>query len=165
MTIEQDTERMVRQNVLVCLSAIVSTLAGSGLAGAPSHAYGPDIRDLAEQAAELCAPVFDWEEAATQAGWTQNPGDTVWISPNDNDYRCATAEEIGDREGLDPYEWEIFEHWAVSEWLAEKLEVAGERVDRDFVGLCVWGRTCTGQGIAQDGVIQAICREMMAPAA
>jgi hypothetical protein len=30
--------------------------------------------------------------------------------------------------------------WAVSNWLVDQLEDAGELVDRDFYGLCVWAR-------------------------
>lgn len=51
---------------------------------------------------------------------------------------------------------EIFEYWAVSEWLADKLAEEGERVDKDFYGLNIWGRTCTGQAIAMDHVIRTI---------
>jgi hypothetical protein len=54
----------------------------------------------------------------------------------------------------------VFEHWAVSEWLAGKLEEQGERVDRDFAGLCVWARTTSGQSISMDGVIERIAAEM-----
>ena len=56
-------------------------------------------------------------------------------------------------------ELEVFEHWAVSTWLAEKLEAKGEKVDRDFAGLNVWARTTTGQAIALDSVIEAIVSE------
>lgn len=172
---EHDVERMVRQNVLVCLSSMVSTLAAGGC----SISAGRSGRDekalalstLADQAVELCAPVLDYEEAARQAKWDRDaPHGVIYCHYRASDSKAEekeanTWQEACESDGLDPYEWEIFEHWAVSEWLAEKLEAAGERVDRDFAGLCVWGRTCTGQGIAQDGVIRQICAEMMAPAA
>jgi hypothetical protein len=42
---------------------------------------------------------------------------------------------------------------------ADKLEAAGEKVDKDFAGLCIWARTTTGQTIYCDGVIERIYAE------
>ena len=56
---------------------------------------------------------------------------------------------------------EIYEYWAVSGWLAERLQSKGERVDCDFHGLCVWGRTTTGQAISMDGVIRELVQEAL----
>lgn len=58
---------------------------------------------------------------------------------------------------------EVFEHWIVSDWLAEKLAAKGEKVDTDFAGLTVWARTTTGQGIASDSVIQDIVADLNKP--
>lgn len=55
---------------------------------------------------------------------------------------------------------EIYEYWAVTPWLAEKLANQGERVDQDFYGLCIWGRTCTGQAIYMDSVIHLIVKNL-----
>ncbi len=55
---------------------------------------------------------------------------------------------------------EVCEYWLVSEWLLNKLEDKGETVERDFMGLCIWGRTTTGQGIWCDYVIQEIYNEL-----
>jgi hypothetical protein len=60
---------------------------------------------------------------------------------------------------LDYFDCEVLEYWAVSSWFAGKLsehnEVTGELLD-----FYVWGRTCSGQSISQDGVIIAIAAEM-----
>ena len=45
-------------------------------------------------------------------------------------------------------------------WLGDKLLEKGERVVKDFYGLTIWGRTCTGQAISMDSVIQAIAKEI-----
>ena len=50
-------------------------------------------------------------------------------------------------------ECEVYEHWIVSEWLADRLEAKGQSVERDFHGLTVWGRCCTGQAILLDSII------------
>ena len=59
----------------------------------------------------------------------------------------------------DEYE-EVFEHWIVSDWLADKLIAKGETVVKDFHGLTIWGRCCTGQAILLDGVIREIYLEL-----
>ncbi len=56
---------------------------------------------------------------------------------------------------------EAYEHWIVSDWLAKKLEAKGEMVTLDFYGLTIWGRTCTGQQILCDSVIQDIYEELI----
>jgi len=55
---------------------------------------------------------------------------------------------------------EALEHWIVSDWLADKLESYGELVTKDFLGLTIWGRTCSGQAILLDWVISQICNDL-----
>jgi hypothetical protein len=77
------------------------------------------------------------------------------------DYGYASLEAMQDAgEDLqDIYEW-----WFVSGWLYEKLRAAGEPVlDSDYGYL--WGRTCTGQAIFLDGVIEDIYDSLHAEAA
>lgn len=59
----------------------------------------------------------------------------------------------------DDAEREIFEHWLVSDWLAEKLAAKGEYVETNFYGMSIWGRTTTGQAVKMDRVIQEIAAE------
>jgi hypothetical protein len=61
---------------------------------------------------------------------------------------------------LEPQRHEIYEHWIVSDWLARRLEERGEVIERDFYGLTLWGRACTGQAILLDDVICAIYDEL-----
>ena len=60
---------------------------------------------------------------------------------------------------IEAYESEAFEHWIVSEFLAEKLREKGEIVGELF-GLTIWGRCTTGQAIYIDRVIGEIAHEM-----
>ncbi len=147
-------DRLAQRDVILCLSGMVATLAS---------AWGVDhvndsMNELHEQAQELCSPVLDYEEGALEAGW-QRSG-SVWTH---DDYEDAevSAEAACHASGSDPYEWEVFEHWAVSPWLAEKLAAEGERVDTDFAGLNVWGRTTTGQSISMDAVIRKIAADLL----
>jgi len=54
--------------------------------------------------------------------------------------------------------FEVLEHWIVSDWLARQLERRDEKV-LDFGNLKFWCRTCSGQAIYLDGVIEDIVRE------
>lgn len=74
-----------------------------------------------------------------------------------NYYPVNDEGERDDENGEYP---EIYEYWAVSEWLADKLESKGEIVFKclDFI---VWGRRTTGQAIYMDEVIQKIAEETM----
>ena len=65
-----------------------------------------------------------------------------------NDKYCDELSELFGNEDN-----EIFEHWIISEYLATKLEKEGEAICKDFYGLTLWGRGCTGQAISLDSVI------------
>lgn len=161
--------RLVQQEVHYCVSFLVSTLAAG-------NAHGPsDLRDLCEQAGELAAPTEDWQEAAQQEGW--NLGDDgnfwKWTNPRDTsgdrdftdniDADAADGwQRLCEEKDIEPYQWEVFEHWIVSDWLADALIAKGERVDKDFGGMIVWGRTTTGQSISMDSVIRQITAELHA---
>lgn len=156
-------DQMIQQEVNCCLSSIVSTLASG---------YGEDIksRDLSgmtEQAFELACPIDDYEEAATQEGWTgpfrDEFGAQYFKDETDGQtWTCVSWQALCDEFEIEPYQWEVYEFWAISSWFAEKLAAAGEKVDTDFAGLNVWARTTTGQAISMDGVVQRIYAEMMA---
>jgi hypothetical protein len=69
-------------------------------------------------------------------------------------------EWVGREYNLDPYQREAYEHWIVSDWFARKLQEQGEMVNRDILGLTVWGRCTTGQSISMDGVIETIAANL-----
>ena len=173
MTIEsiyQFAERMVRNEVLCCMSSLVATLSAGQ--GAVSRRLAQDLDGLCEQAGELTIPVLDYESAAIEAGWFRGSDRFPFarkkredeLQTDDDNAPCVYAdswEEACDIDGIWPHDSEVYEHWAVSTWFAEKLAAHGEKVDTDFAGLNVWARQCTGQGIAADSVVLAIARECM----
>lgn len=168
MTITVET--LVAREVHYCVSFLVSTLAeGCGATAGHSLPRGGTrlaINDLTEQALELASPIDDWEEPAREAGWEPTPDDAE-IQKHGNDSTCFGADRwqaACEHEGLDPYQREVFEHWIVSDWLADRLAEKGEKVDKDFAGLTVWARTTTGQGIANDSVIIAIHADLVGEA-
>lgn len=156
----RSAQDIVRAEVIYCVSGLVSTLAAS--AGShDSSAQGTDLAGLTYQALELAAPVADYESAARDAGWEEMPGKPggqhVFRDETDGQMWCANDwQDLCTDHDIDPYDREVFEHWIVTDWLADKLEAKGEKVDRDFAGMTVWARTTTGQSISIDGVIVEI---------
>ena len=155
-------EQMVQQEVSCCLSSLVATLA-NGDAQA-----GTDLAELCDRALGLALPVPDYEKAAREAGWSLSHlatersyrffhDDGTMATAIPHDWRALCAER-----NIDPIDSEVFEHWAVSPWLAEKLIASGEKVDPDFAALNVWARQTTGQQISADDVIVRIYAKMMA---
>ena len=151
-------DQMIASEVLCCMSPLVARIAHL-----EDHIDPFDIQPFVAQAIELSAPVTDWEETAIQNGWRLWKGEYykpgVWLpnaSKATGSMGGGTAQQVCEYANLDPISAEVYEHWAVTDWFADKLEAAGEKVDRDFAGLCVWARTTTGQQIAADGVIQRI---------
>lgn len=166
---QEKCRRMVQNEVSCCLSSLVATLA-NGAYCLPSKRHGmtdgaDELGALAEQAAELCAPIDDWESAAYDAGWRKS--EDGWRKPKSFGHlqHPGPIEALCNVEDIDPYEREVYEHWAVSNWLAEALQRQGERVDTDFAGLNVWARTTTGQAIYIDGVIRDVMRQLEADVA
>jgi len=162
--LDLDLDRFVQQNVLCCLSFMVATLASAnGVTDVNSYT---DLANLTEQAAELASPVDDYEEAARQAGWepyTDKFGVACWRETSGDDMArtwAGDAEDVCREFDIEPYQWEVYEHWAVDSRFAEHLLAQGEKVDTDFAGLCVWARTTTGQAISMDGVITRIWNEI-----
>lgn len=149
-------ETLVAREVHYCVSSLVATMA---------QAYGiddykgrsSDLSNAGEQAMELCSPILDYAQAAVDAGWKRD-ADNVLRHPDGCE--GTTWESVCDHYGIEPYEIEVFEHWIVSDWLADHLIKRGEKVDKDFCGLTVWARTTTGQAIANDYVIDDILREL-----
>lgn len=157
-----------------CASSLVAVLSrGYGMieSDRPGASTVAELSALAEQAFELAAPIDDWESAARDAGWhvvdlDPNPThedalqepclfheeqDRIWPL---NDWRGA-CEDLN----IEPHQREVFEHWIVSDWLADQLAAKGEKVDKDFVGLTIWARTTTGQAAYADHVIEQIAAE------
>lgn len=163
-------ENLVKREVFYCVSSLVHTLAKE-----TSYVdYSPELTPLLEQAFDLASPIDDWEEAAREAGWSVvfHHGAGFRAIRNDaatdddvTDYAASredAARDACEENDIEPHQREVYEHWIVSEWLADKLAEKGEKVDKDFAGMVVWARTTTGQGIAADSVIEKICEELNA---
>lgn len=158
-SLDKQTERVVRQGVLANVSSLVATLVTGSNGHVPG--YLGELRHLAEQAYELAAPVLDYEAAAFEAGWDGPHTDKFGVTYFENQaegatWACPDWEALCQDFGIDPYDREVYEHWIVTQDLADDLIAVGEKVDTDFADMCVWARTVTGQNISADACIKAV---------
>ncbi len=189
--IEEFTDRMVRNEVFACVSSIVADLANGsgevprGLALADLAEEAAELSYSVEDYEEALRgegwklepvnsddlPAFVKIRLAAE----RNPGEFVVYKADDEFAKAEdvdgymvtgdTVEEAArdacDHLEIEPYQWEVFEHWIVSGWLGEELAKRGERVG-PLGNLTVWGRTTTGQSITMDGVIRRIAADCLA---
>ncbi|NCC40910.1 MAG: hypothetical protein EOM21_15975 [Gammaproteobacteria bacterium] len=154
-------DELVRAEVYYCVSTLVSDLMKI-----------QEHLDYETQDAlmELAETPPDYEEAAKEEGWakyySEDRSEFVFYNTNTDEGNsfAASWSELCDSQGIDTdsSRREVYEHWLISGWLADKLREKGEAVCDDLMGLTVWGRSTTGQSIAIDRVIEQICRELNA---
>jgi len=125
----------VKREVLCCQSSLVEELLSKEI-----FSYD-DIQNI--------YPTFDEEEI--EAG-VECPSCTQVVSKTDS--VTGQCEDCFEDE-KEPQE--VFEWWAVSGWLSEKLMEAGEPILENEHGVW-WGRTTTGQAIMIDGVIRGLVK-------
>ena len=150
---------MVNNEVYYCVSMLISELASN-------EQYMDDLYPL------LSRP--DYEGAAFGEGYRVKHHRGWWLYYEEGDIQSMRGaietqayeseseawRECCDDNSIEPYYEEAYEHWIVSDWLARKLEEAGEMVTDDFLGLTLWGRCTTGQAILLDSVICSIYNDL-----
>lgn len=167
---------MVDREVYYCVSGLVDHFAKH------PHALDGSGYDY-DELMELYTPEPDYEEALRQSGYVVEPDSDgnlyaydnnedldvdsdltfdKWLeehgtvlSTEDPDDLQAICEELAIN--VDDYRNEVYEHWIVSTWLANRLRDQGEAVG-DLLGLTIWGRCTTGQAIYIDSVMERIAR-------
>ena len=80
-------------------------------------------------------------------GWDSN--DWRGMSQGDLASACQENYEAG----------EVYEYWAISDWLYGKLKDRGQIVIDAYPQ--IWGRQTTGQAIVLDGVIRSIAKDIL----
>lgn len=125
-----------------------------------SIGYEGDDRDKEENISygELADIQGSAEKAGREEGWEWVANEKRFVLPNIT--VVGDWEELCSCEGIEPEREEVYEHWIVSDWLADKLSALGHPTGELF-GLTIWGRGGTGQAILLDYAIAAIAAEML----
>lgn len=138
-------EQLVRREVIYCVSSLMWELKSNLIEGWEEEIYDAFQSDP------------DYEEAAAQLGWESSQ---YGFSNEDEISEADDWDELCEERDIEPYCSEIYEHWIVTDFLARKLEEQGEKILWDFMGLTIWGRTCSGQAILLDYSIGRIAEGM-----
>lgn len=141
-------EQLVDREVYYPVDALINELSSN-------EQYQDDLLPImAQDDYAIALEESDIEQFEDEYGatcWKDEKGDT-----------CAgDAQTACEFFNIEPHTNEAYEHWIVSNWLADRLEAKGEMVIKDFLGLTIWGRACSGQAIYLDGVIQEIHQELI----
>ena len=139
--IREQAERIVRNNVTLCVSSLIHNAAQTE--------NGAEMLDIDTD--EMWGLLARQRFIASDGTEFDNMSDA-------EDY--ALEEELEDAEIEEEYS-EAYEHWAVSSWFARALGGMGEAVCDSCLGM-IWGRCTTGQGIAMDDVVLRIARDFLA---
>ena len=156
---ERELTEFVDREVIYCVSSLIYDL-GMGEANNPHQNI-----DILEKFPNL------YQGAPSWGTWTCPECFNTWEGEPDEedckrveyleDQDCKAELDSEDYKQFEPIDYtEIYEHWIVTGWLADKLEEQGEAIERDFYGLVVWSRTTTGQSISLDGVSVDIHRKI-----
>src|SRR3990167_1679100 len=116
---QRELQEFVDREIYYCASSLVSEL----------------IKDEKYMDALLTVSVQDdWESAYLESR------ERADLNPADPDFSLSSESEQRDffeKNQIEPYQREAYEHWIVSNWLAAKLEEHGEMILRDFLGLTI----------------------------
>lgn len=142
--LQSKVERIVNNEVLTCQSSLVEMLLQNDLAS-----YDDIINmyvDNSEKIEELQNKIDEIEENEE-------------LTEDQENEISELEERIEELAQEEEEPQEIFEWWVVSDWLADKLEEAGEPILKSDYETW-WGRTTTGQSISMDYVIQNIVKNI-----
>ena len=165
--------KLVEREVVHCVSSLVSHFAqNDGALEGSDYSYD-DVHDLctrrydhADKIEELNDEIETWENSIVDLETEVEDARGRKLAKIQADLTAARAtvnelttrrEELQEEQDGDGDE--VYEHWAVTTWFAEKLKEHGETTGELF-DLTIWGRTCTGQAIAMDCVIAEIAASM-----
>lgn len=147
LLVELRVNRYIEIEVLKCDSMLVSDLLQHG----SECSHGDMDREWSyDEVTNLYPDPGDWTYDQCRE-WLDDHGVD---HPDAEAEIAAWAQTISDHaEPAEIYEW-----WAVSDWLARQLTAIGEPVLDNAYGYW-WGRTCTGQAMKMDGTLQQIARK------
>jgi hypothetical protein len=142
---EAITNSIIKNEIIYCVSSLVYEL--SQKTEGDLYDEFPDLFQGSPSFGEYTCP-------DCYHTWDDEPEE-------ENCPECKAKIDSEESDQFEPTEYsEVFEHWIVSEWLANRLEEKGETIEKDFYGLTIWGRCTTGQSICLDYVIKQIWQDL-----
>lgn len=137
MNSRKNIDQFVSAEVNTCVTSMVDYVLGKSWEDANAPFTWDDVSNAYEYVCPEC-------------------GETI-LSSDDDHAACEYCDWTGGSDELATELQDIFEWWSVSGWLCERLKEEGCPVIEDQN---LWGRTCTGQSITLDGVIEKIFNDV-----
>lgn len=137
--IDKRAERLIRNAVRACQTGLVEYLL-SRSDDPESHLSWDDAANLTRPVCPCCSE------------------DALIDEESMPDYRCTGCGSYFDYPEHEPQD--VLEWWLVSSYLGRELMDCGEPIVTDGFSWW-WGRTCSGQAILLDGIMQRIIGETM----
>lgn len=123
------------------------------------------------QLEEIADEVSSWAEITEAAGVLPDADVEEWLEDSADGLHAIRSYTWGAVTDPEHFEWvcgeysldpdynEVYEHWIVDRYFGARLAERGEIVE-EYLGLLLWGRTCTGQAISMDGVIEEMVKDL-----
>lgn len=142
--------KFVGRHIMCCVTDMIEYIIRKSFEGNDNNIpfTEDDIENYYMPICPECSSSYGFEETEFES----EDGELLYECEN-----CGIRLENIDN--LDTEPQEVYEWWAVTTWLGEKLKAKGEPVI-ELYGKSLWGRCCTGQAILLDSVISKICEEM-----
>lgn len=146
---QEDLQKFVDREIYACQSSLVEEMLLCSDKLSRSECSLPEFEDIRNYYIYTCPECGDSETTSSFELVTDKSRKKGEI-----EYCCPSCKkELEEEPELEHQE--IFEWWLCSDWLLDKLEERGQPVLRSDLGSW-WGRTCTGQSIILDSVIEDI---------
>lgn len=136
--------KLVNREVLCCQTGLVEEVLKISGASCQSATDLPNLNDIEN--------LYEYKCPECGYGFQNDNADNIMEI-------CASCGESLPNE-LESEPQEILEWWLVTDWLAEKLKAQGEPILNYADFNYWWGRTCSGQAILLDSVIDKICEDL-----
>ena len=104
-------------------------------------------------------PDESYQESCEADGWSLLDTPTFFNLETGEVSDADDWEALCSEQNIDPNEAEAYEHWLCSNFLGDKLTERGYTV-REFMGMTIWARGCTGQAIYCDWVMEDIAKSL-----
>lgn len=164
---------LVEREVIQCVSSLVHHFATNEAALDGSDYSQEDIIDLCTNRPDHSERIEEIENEISELEDKQSDlEDELSDGEGDRKQEIIEAElatmksnlsklesEKDDLESEQEDGHEVYEHWAVTKWFANKLKAHGETVGELF-DMQIWGRCTSGQSISIDSVIFEIANDM-----
>lgn len=155
MPTQDQVRNMVNENVFVSANGVISALSNLDEWNCDNEFL--DILSKPNYDAAANDAGFTVEERPDGFWYAANESVTAYEGPFMSEHEAWAA--ACDKNDIEPYHDEAYEHWIVSDWMARQLDGKGEMITFDLMGLTIWGRCATGQAIYLDYVMEQICKE------